>query len=126
MLELAGRALFQQMAQGMRQVGVAVVGHRHIGRQVDLRRLLAGLLEAEQRGFLAARQHVGAAPYLTGHEVPGRCLAVRLLGGARVQAQVPGQAPLRRQALAHFQLAAFDRPRNRLDQFEVAGQGGVA
>ncbi|MNP85234.1 hypothetical protein D3C76_1848800 [compost metagenome] len=46
---------------------------------------------------------------------------VGLLGGAGVQAELPGQAPLGRQAVTDLEFAVFDGVGDGIDQGQVAG-----
>ncbi len=120
MVEQVRLALGEQGLQACLEVLVGGVGHRHVGRQVDQRAQAVVPLQAKQRGFAAAGQHIGAAPHLARHQVPGRCLAVGLLGGAGVEPKLPGQAALGRQALADPQRARFDGAGDGVDQRQVA------
>ncbi|MNP67228.1 hypothetical protein D3C76_1630310 [compost metagenome] len=57
--------------------------------------------------------------------MPGGGLTVGLLGGAGVQAQGPGQAPLWRQPGTDLQLSTLDGLGNGIDQCQVAGLVGI-
>ncbi len=111
-----------QALQGARQVIAAAIMHRHVGRQVDAIGRQPWLLEVKQAGLVAIGQHVGAAPDLAGHQVPARRLAIRLHHRARVDAQGPGQAPLRRQPFTGLELALANGAGNRFDQRQIGGQ----
>ncbi|MNH07706.1 hypothetical protein D3C79_671030 [compost metagenome] len=121
MVEQAVVLTFQQPAQAVVQIMIVRIGNRYIGRQVDQPRLPFAVFEAKQGRFLAPRQHIGTAAHFTRHQVASGGFTVGLLGGTGVQAQFPGQAPLRRQAVTDLEYAALDGVAYSVDQCQIPG-----